>query len=103
VFSVYHLALLAFPTRRSSDLQAAASSSGSALPSDALRRGFGAPSPAAFARVRRGAGGSSDAAGLAFAFARVRTGFDASGFARARSEEHTSELQSPDYIVCRLL
>src|SRR5437879_11021399 len=25
------------------------------------------------------------------------------GFARARSEEHTSELQSPMYLVCRLL
>src|SRR5437762_8870182 len=26
-----------------------------------------------------------------------------SGFAAARSEEHTSELQSPMYLVCRLL
>src|SRR5947208_8584950 len=25
------------------------------------------------------------------------------GFARTRSEEHTSELQSPDHLVCRLL
>src|SRR5438552_18519492 len=27
----------------------------------------------------------------------------APGFAAARSEEHTSELQSPDHLVCRLL
>src|SRR5258708_23006347 len=26
-----------------------------------------------------------------------------SGFAGPRSEEHTSELQSPDHLVCRLL
>src|SRR5438552_10342193 len=26
-----------------------------------------------------------------------------SGVARVRSEEHTSELQSPDHLVCRLL
>src|SRR5258708_12455836 len=26
-----------------------------------------------------------------------------SGRARSRSEEHTSELQSPDHLVCRLL
>src|SRR5258708_26073216 len=26
-----------------------------------------------------------------------------SGFVRPRSEEHTSELQSPDHLVCRLL
>src|SRR5947208_10344781 len=25
------------------------------------------------------------------------------GFSAARSEEHTSELQSPDHLVCRLL
>src|SRR5258708_14705048 len=25
------------------------------------------------------------------------------GFGRPRSEEHTSELQSPDHLVCRLL
>src|SRR5258708_15414645 len=28
---------------------------------------------------------------------------DVSGFRRFRSEEHTSELQSPDHLVCRLL
>src|SRR5258708_16167325 len=29
--------------------------------------------------------------------------FAASNVAQARSEEHTSELQSPDHLVCRLL
>src|SRR5258708_28997593 len=29
--------------------------------------------------------------------------FPASGLTRRRSEEHTSELQSPDHLVCRLL
>src|SRR5258708_29709970 len=36
-----------------------------------------------------------------------RAGFEADGDAeflqRRRSEEHTSELQSPDHLVCRLL
>src|SRR5258708_23271908 len=36
----------------------------------------------------RGAGGSAGAAGIG---------------PRDRSEEHTSELQSPDHLVCRLL
>src|SRR5207244_10725063 len=38
--------------------------------------------------------------------ARGRRGFGAPGEEarhRARSEEHTSELQSPDHLVCRLL
>src|SRR5258708_27060380 len=30
-------------------------------------------------------------------------GPDASGLEALRSEEHTSELQSPDHLVCRLL
>src|SRR5258708_17992229 len=29
--------------------------------------------------------------------------FEVSGAAEGRSEEHTSELQSPDHLVCRLL
>src|SRR5258708_16715144 len=34
---------------------------------------------------------------------RRRRGRRSSPFAVARSEEHTSELQSPDHLVCRLL
>src|SRR5258708_14945073 len=33
----------------------------------------------------------------------VRTTSTSSGSAQRRSEEHTSELQSPDHLVCRLL
>src|SRR5258708_22127619 len=33
----------------------------------------------------------------------VRIGLENHGTAQARSEEHTSELQSPDHLVCRLL
>src|SRR5258708_31655355 len=32
-----------------------------------------------------------------------RTGDTSGGTPRSRSEEHTSELQSPDHLVCRLL
>src|SRR5438552_12923314 len=35
--------------------------------------------------------------------ARIGTGPISSGARRRRSEEHTSELQSPDHLVCRLL
>src|SRR2546425_9012189 len=36
-------------------------------------------------------------------FAGVRTGKASPGLVEARSEEHTSELQSLAYLVCRLL
>src|SRR5207244_12312233 len=35
--------------------------------------------------------------------ARSRNGTARSGARKRRSEEHTSELQSPDHLVCRLL
>src|SRR3712207_8947437 len=35
--------------------------------------------------------------------AALRRGSGAAGLGRARSEEHTSELQSRQYLVCRLL
>src|SRR5258708_18597051 len=40
-----------------------------------------------------------------FRYQRSRPRHDAAGFAdiEIRSEEHTSELQSPDHLVCRLL
>src|SRR5438552_5119056 len=43
-------------------------------------------------------------AGVALAAYAARAGADARVYAPAtRSEEHTSELQSPDHLVCRLL
>src|SRR5258708_11428615 len=49
--------------------------------------------PAALSRVSAGSTGQ----------ARYRDPFEASGDFYRRSEEHTSELQSPDHLVCRLL
>src|SRR5690348_17587175 len=42
-------------------------------------------------------------AGWRAAVSRGRRGGSVSGRPRARSEEHTSELQSPVHLVCRLL
>src|SRR5688500_19781791 len=74
--------LHSFPTRRSSDLSASVSgprSSTSIQPlsqDEASTRGTGTPAVSSSAEVRR---------------------------KRVRSEEHTSELQSPCNLVCRLL
>src|SRR5690348_17581186 len=69
-----HTDLHSFPTRRSSDLLAALAADGA----DAVSLGVGAPPP--------------------------EVGADPLGSdAGARSEEHTSELQSPVHLVCRLL
>src|SRR5688500_19897384 len=79
--------LLSFPTRRSSDL-------------DGLRRGDDQ-------RVRLRAGGREDrrrgGAEARAVPARHRRRAAAHRLAPARSEEHTSELQSPCNLVCRLL
>src|SRR5207244_11561833 len=91
-----HRDLHSFPTRRSSDLIRFVRSQ---RPMDCLRRRCSlmeAPSRVRFT-------GS-----LAFALVSDATPFPragaegvASGY--CRSEEHTSELQSPDHLVCRLL
>src|SRR5947208_4489841 len=76
-----HRDLHSFPTRRSSDLEKG-------------NCGFhGFPSKVRPERCR----GHSGSAHLY-----QRKGPD-DWVARARSEEHTSELQSPDHLVCRLL
>src|SRR5205823_9318765 len=79
-----------FPTRRSSDLRPAR-----------------APPPGApCTRDRPGAARSPRAAGSARRSRRSHVEASASPRARAtrtRSEEHTSELQSLAYLVCRLL
>src|SRR5258708_22040716 len=43
------------------------------------------------------------ASGTARPVAKLRTGDEPNPKLRNRSEEHTSELQSPDHLVCRLL
>src|SRR5436189_3088941 len=67
--------LHSFPTRRSSDLEAA---------------------PALYALADQPRAGAADLAAVSAMLGRV-------GCAGTRSEEHTSELQSPMYLVCRLL
>src|SRR5437762_9868239 len=81
-----HHHLHSFPTRRSSDLAGAAAGVG----------GGGAPRAA----------GVGAAAGRAAIGRTGRFQFPPGGGVLAdggRSEEHTSELQSPMYLVCRLL
>src|SRR5207248_11550810 len=78
--------LLSFPTRRSSDLAGD-------LPVDrdrrtCARRRAGEPGPGDRAPRGRRPGGPADAG---------------AGGGADRSEEHTSELQSPYELVCRLL
>src|SRR5947209_10558185 len=84
--------LHSFPTRRSSDLRAATAARaepwGTASPS---RAGSGRAAACAAARSRR-RGRRDEGRGRAAAQAAAR-----------RSEEHTSELQSRQYLVCRLL
>src|SRR5438552_13555646 len=74
----YHRDLHSFPTRRSSDLR------GEALRRRHVRQPFGESLPAP--QILE-----------AEEHQRRETGDD------ERSEEHTSELQSPDHLVCRLL
>src|SRR5205823_13361698 len=96
--SCHHRDLHSFPTRRSSDLPHPA------LPLDAFFALH--PSMPEFGRMYR-----DQQAAVIHAVAtpyRERSHFDGqdvleSGFAGPRSEEHTSELQSLAYLVCRLL
>src|SRR5437879_8439921 len=86
-YSAHHPHLHSFPTRRSSDLSKIdliADNAGS-LPSAATTNNF---KPMVL--------GVSAAAGL-------QTQSASNASAKYRSEEHTSELQSPMYLVCRLL
>src|SRR5205823_14689626 len=100
---VVHLALHSFPTRRSSDLDLAAASSACAVrasTSPESRRRRLLPFEKGFPLRPRSLGpngdGSSAASGV--------TGPSLIMTRRSwRSEEHTSELQSLAYIVCRLL
>src|SRR5207244_13625091 len=87
-----------FPTRRSSDLAFPGELPGDAasrVSSFARRSRLCRPSPPAIdslLRPRSGVGAAARAA--------ARIG---NGDSPRRSEEHTSELQSPDHLVCRLL
>src|SRR5207244_13599130 len=83
--------LPSFPTRRSSDLRDAAS----------LRRhGHGRARAEAHRDVYRDPPDARPARRVGARRDRPRSGWSS---IRRRSEEHTSELQSPDHLVCRLL
>src|SRR5205823_14293425 len=84
--------LHSFPTRRSSDL-------------DRQRavRGAGDHFPARPIRGRRDGRGAAVAGQPAVGPQRRRGGVQRRAPAQPRSEEHTSELQSLAYLVCRLL
>src|SRR5207244_11613419 len=90
-----------FPTRRSSDLAAPR-----ARRRDA-RRGRSARLDGTTRTARRPAPPSSGARVSLGARSVSRGGLPqgraATGGVAGRSEEHTSELQSPDHLVCRLL
>src|SRR5258707_9579427 len=54
-------------------------------------------------RIRRRLAAEIDHQGEFLAGAVLRNGTDRPGYQWIRSEEHTSELQSRQYLVCRLL
>src|SRR5207248_11080130 len=87
VSSVTHQNLHSFPTRRSSDLRRA-------RPLLTRSRACTARSPESRCPNR-----TADS----FTIATTAASCDGEGVCGSRSEEHTSELQSPYDIVCRLL
>src|SRR5690606_41621713 len=94
-----HLDLHSFPTRRSSDLQRAAAarcgrSPRTALPPTPPSSRTGLPRPLDSRSARLLEQGRDH---------RLELGRDHGGVAQGRSEEHTSELQSRENLVCRLL
>src|SRR5207244_7123890 len=91
-----HRDLHSFPTRRSSDLRTdSPRRSARWSPRSATPKVTGKPPTYSAAIPSRGAAS-------AIASRRVTSGGRRTS-AAARSEEHTSELQSPDHLVCRLL
>src|SRR5207244_11493152 len=95
-----HLALHSFPTRRSSDLMRPRSGFMSSTTPWKLTNG---PSTTRTLSPRwntdLGFGFSAPASMLRMISSTWSVGSDTG----LRSEEHTSELQSPDHLVCRLL
>src|SRR5690606_40661172 len=86
--------LLSFPTRRSSDLNAEAAALSLRSLSGQLHGAAAAMTFESIDASRRAASGRFD---------RLRDGSEAAGSWATRSEEHTSELQSRENLVCRLL
>src|SRR5437762_4641336 len=93
-----HHNLHSFPTRRSSDLKRCTRSS-SAIPNPCRRTGGIIFKPWLTATDRPGIQVSRPPSNPEAFLIRLQC----PAMARLRSEEHTSELQSPMYLVCRLL
>src|SRR5207244_12152406 len=95
-FSLPPLSLLSFPTRRSSDLVAAARNSRRARQIAGAGKSW---------ERWPGRAGEETSRPVSWFF-RILADEQSEGRGKrddARSEEHTSELQSPDHLVCRLL
>src|SRR5690606_40656546 len=89
-----HRALPSFPTRRSSDLpRRPIKRSSASRRCTRSRKGYGASDQRCNVSSRT----------IALFTATVRAFFTAAFSERVRSEEHTSELQSRENLVCRLL
>src|SRR5207244_5575053 len=96
-----HPPLHTFPTRRSSDLAPeTATPAARAVPAEA-RLEYDAPIVIASANSPSRATSSTVASGAWDH--KSESALQATKAKSARSEEHTSELQSPDHLVCRLL
>src|SRR5205807_8522036 len=87
--STHHPALHSFPTRRSSDLFSA--------------NPVADPGPSGFPVIQMTADGIPAALGMPNGNVQAILAARGSRRAGLRSEEHTSELQSPCNLVCRLL
>src|SRR5207244_6158140 len=95
--------LPSFPTRRSSDLRAASPSPASPVGiGKRLSSGSGTPGGSGQGESPRGDLRSAPKETLGDEPRQVEGTYTPPGEA-FRSEEHTSELQSPDHLVCRLL
>src|SRR5207244_13352376 len=90
-----------FPTRRSSDLHITVADTGRGIPEAHLPHVFDR-----FYRVDAARSPATGGVGLGLAIVRTIVSLHGGSVALqsvVRSEEHTSELQSPDHLVCRLL
>src|SRR5207244_12769519 len=95
--------LPSFPTRRSSDLDYVASVVSAEVPSSWPKAALEAQAVAArtFAMAQKVAAAPAARAHLGASVLDQVYGSGSAAPAAKRSEEHTSELQSPDHLVCR--
>src|SRR5690606_40920144 len=92
--AAHHRRSHSFPTRRSSDLRASSASRGGSSRS---------PNGNTSARNRKASGFESMLAKTSLKAFCMRASASCTAHSSSRSEEHTSELQSRENLVCRLL